>query len=100
LIEGGAIATVAIKDKEARRFAVPPAAFDKLLRHPSGGRMLGDPNVENFPAGVVDDEKDVERPEQDRLDAEEIAGPNRRGVLPEKSTPALSLPETPSALHR
>jgi hypothetical protein len=38
-------------------------------------------HVENLPAGVMDDEEDVERLKEDRLDAEEIARPDGRSVL-------------------
>jgi hypothetical protein len=43
--------------------------------------MLRHPHVENLPAGVMDDEEDVECPKEDRLDAEEITRPDGRCVL-------------------
>jgi hypothetical protein len=82
------IATVTVMDEEARRAVIPAAAFHDLLRHPLGCRMLGHLDVENLAAGVMDHEKDVERPEKDRLDAEEVTGPDRRRMLLEKRAPA------------
>jgi hypothetical protein len=38
--------------------------------------MLRYPEVQDFPAGVMNDEEDVERPEEDCLDAEEVTGPD------------------------
>jgi len=38
--------------------------------------MLRYPEVQDFAAGVVNYEEDVERPEEDRLDAEEVTGPD------------------------
>ena len=76
LFEGFPIATVTIMNEEPRCLVVPATAFDKLLRHPLGCRMLRYPEVQDFPAGVVNYEEDVERPEKDRLDAEEVTGPD------------------------
>ena len=75
-IEGRAIATVTIMNEEPRCLMVPATAFDKLLCHPLGCRMLRYPEVQDFPAGVMNDEEDVERPEEDCLDAEEVTGPD------------------------
>ena len=75
-IEGRAIATVTIMNEEPRCLMVPATAFDKLLCHPIGCRMLRYPDVQDFPAGVMNDEEDVERPEEDCLDAEEVTGPD------------------------
>jgi hypothetical protein len=63
------------------RLAVPTAAFHNLLCPPLAGRMRCDMHVENLPAGVMDDEEDVECPKEDRLDAEEITRPDGRCVL-------------------
>jgi len=52
-----------------------------LLCRPLGGRMRRHMHVENLPAGVMDDEEDVECPKEDRLDAEEITRPDGRCVL-------------------
>ena len=70
-IEAAAITVVAVMNEEAWRLAVPTAAFDDLLCRPRGGRMRRHMHVENLPAGVMDDEEDVECPKEDRLDAEE-----------------------------
>jgi hypothetical protein len=51
------------------------------LCRPLGGRMRRHMHVENLPAGVMDDEEDVERLKEDRLDGEEITRPDGRCVL-------------------
>src|SRR5215813_15497934 len=45
-------------------------------------------HVENLPAGVIDHEEHVQRSERDRSDAEEIARPDLRAVLPQERPPA------------
>ena len=91
--------TVTIMDEEARGLAVPAAAFHDLLRHPVRGRMPSRPDVEHFPAGVIDSEEYIQGPEEDRLDAEEIAGPYRRGVLLEEPAPAWRWIPIPWTTH-
>ena len=80
-IEGGAITAVAIMNEEAWRLALPAAAFDNLLCRPLGGRMRRHMHVENFPAGVMDHEEDVECPKEHCFDAEEITCPDGCCVL-------------------
>jgi hypothetical protein len=46
--------------------------------------MLGHMNMENLPAGVIDNEEHVQRTERDRSDAEEVARPDLRAVLPQE----------------
>ena len=68
-------------NEEAWWLGVPTAAFNNLLCRPLGDRMRRHMHVENLPAGVMDDEEDVECPKEDRLDAEEITRPDGRCVL-------------------
>src|SRR5215468_6471751 len=42
--------------------------------------MLGHMNMENLPAGVMDNEEHVQRTERDRSDAEEVARPDLRAM--------------------
>jgi hypothetical protein len=65
--EAGAITVVAVMNEEAWWLGVPTAAFNNLLCRPLGGRMRRHMHVENLPAGVMDDEEDVECPKEDRL---------------------------------
>ena len=51
-------------------------------------------NVDNLPAGVIDHEEHVERSERDRLDAEEVARPDLRAVLPQERPPSGGRPAT------
>ena len=80
----GAITAVAVMNEETSRSSVPCAAFDYLLRRPRGGRIRRHVHVENLPAGVMDNEKHVQRSERDRSDAEEVARPDLRAVLPQE----------------
>jgi hypothetical protein len=41
-------------------------------------------NMENLPAGVMDHEEHVQRSECDRSDAEEVARPDFRAMLPQE----------------
>jgi hypothetical protein len=43
--------------------------------------------MNNFPTGMMNDEKDIDRPEEDCLDAEEVTGPDFVGVCGEKTSP-------------
>jgi len=83
-IECGTITAVAVMNEETSRSSVPCAAFDYLLRRPRGGRIRRHVHVENLPAGVMDNEKHVQRSERDRSDAEEVARPDLRAVLPQE----------------
>ena len=98
-IEGGAIATVAVMYEKAWRLAIPSAAFNNLLCRPLGGWIGRDLHVKNLPAGVLDHEKHVQRSERDRLDAEEVARPDLRSVLPQERRPSGGRPATMDSLH-
>jgi len=56
-------------------------------------------NMDNLPAGVMDNEKHVQRSERDRSDAEEVARPDLRAVLPQERPPAARWPATMGSLH-
>ena len=83
-IECGTVTAVAVMNEKSRRLAIPSAAFDNLLSSPRGGWMRRDVNVDNLPAGVMDHEEHVQRSKRDRLDAEEVARPDLRAVLPQE----------------
>src|SRR5260370_40319386 len=57
------------------------------------------PDVEHFPAGVIDNEEHIQRLEEDRLDAKEVAGPYRRGVLLEEPAPTWRWFPIPRTTH-
>ena len=57
------------------------------------------PDVKNLPAGVINNKKDRQCAEEDRLDAEEVAGPYRRGVLLEERAPSRRWRPVPGAPH-
>jgi len=79
-IEDCAINAVAIMNEEAWRLSIPGATFHNLLCRPFGARVRRHVDVENLPAGVIDQQEDVECPKEDRLDAEEIARGDGRCV--------------------
>jgi len=83
-IECGTITAVAVMNEKSWRLAIPSAAFDHLLSRPRGGGIERHVHVENLPAGVIDHEEHVQRSERDRSDAEEVARPDLRAVLPQE----------------
>jgi hypothetical protein len=68
-------------NEEARRPSIPSAAVHNLLCRPCGRRVRRHVDVGNLPVRMMDDEEVVKRPEENRLDAEEIARPDGGGVL-------------------
>ena len=83
-MECGTITAVAVMNEKAWQMAIPSAAFDHLLSRPRGGGIRCHVHVENLPAGVIDHEEHVQRSERDRSDAEEVARPDLRAVLPQE----------------
>jgi hypothetical protein len=83
-IECGAVTAVAVMNEKSWRLAIPGAAFDNLLGRPRDGGIRRHVHVENLPAGVIDHEEHVQRSECDRSDAEEVARPDLRAVLPQE----------------
>jgi hypothetical protein len=83
-IECGTITAVAVMNQETSRYSVPSTAFDNSLRRPRGGGIRRYVNVDNLPVGVMDHEKHVQQSERDRSDAEEVARPDLRAVLPQE----------------
>ena len=83
-IKSAAIAAVAVMNEEKSRYSVASAAFDNLLTRPRRGRMRRHVNVDDLPAGVLNQEEHVQRSERDRSDTEEVARPDLRPVLPQE----------------
>ena len=83
-MECGAVTAVAVMNEKSWRLAIPSAAFNDLLCRPLGGRMRRHVHVENLSAGVMDHEEHVQCSERDRSDAEEVARPDLRAVLPQE----------------
>jgi len=48
---------------------------------------------------VMDNEKHLQRSERDRSDAEEVARPDLRSVLPQERAPSRGRPATMGSLH-
>jgi hypothetical protein len=67
---------------------VPTASLNDLLSGPLAGRMTRGPDMHDFATGVMNDEKDIDCPEEDRPDAEEVAGPDFAGMRAKKIAPA------------
>src|SRR6201982_3681170 len=86
-IEVRAVAAVAIVNQESRWRSIPGAAFHDLLRGPVRCRMPRHCHVEDIPVRAPDDEEDVTRLEQDRRDAQKVAGPNVRCVPRQELSP-------------
>ena len=83
-IECGTVSAVAVMNEKSWRLAIPSTAFEHLLSRPRGGGIRRHLHVENLPAGVSDHEEHVQRSERDRSDAEEVARPDLRAVLPQE----------------
>src|SRR6516225_4992761 len=98
-IECGTVSAVAVMNEKSWRLAIPSAAFDHLLSRPRGGGTRRHVHVENLPAGVIDHEEHIQRSERDRSDAEEVARPDLRAVLPQERPPATRWPATMGSLH-
>src|SRR5262245_34990777 len=87
-IECSTITAVTVMNEKSWRLAVPDTAFDNLLSRPRGGGIRRHVHVENLPVGVLDHEEQVEQSERDRSDAEEVARPDLRAVLPQERSPS------------
>ncbi len=87
-MEGRPIPTVAVMDEKTRWLTIPTASLDDLLSRPLACRVARGSDVHEFPTGVMNDEKDIDCPEEDRLNAEEAAGPDFTGMQGKKITPA------------
>ena len=75
-------------DEEARRFTVPAAAFDDLLRDPFRFGVASHLDMQDLAVGMTDRKENVERLEPDRPHAEEITGPDILRMPLEKLPPA------------
>jgi hypothetical protein len=95
-VNGRSVATIAIVDEKTRRFTIPTARLDDLPPRPFVGRMPGRPNMNNLAAGMVNDEKDVNRPEQDRLrrHVDKRYAPARQPKGIQDPEPAVTVPQS------
>ena len=73
VIEGHAVAAVAVVNEKSRSPPIPGTAFDNPLGRPFGRRVACHAHVQNFSIGVPNHEEDIERLEQNRLNAEKVA---------------------------
>src|SRR5262245_17097087 len=62
----------------------PKRSIRLFAEPPTGGGIWRHVHVENLPPGVIDHEEHVQRSERDRSDAEEVARPDLRAVLPQE----------------
>ena len=87
--EVSAIATVAVSDQEPW-LLTPGGRLDHLLPDPGRVRMLRHVPVPDAAPAVVDHDEHVERAEGERLDREQIGGPDAGRVVAEKRAPRLA----------
>jgi hypothetical protein len=92
---GGALAEVGAPDPvtvmdQISRLAVPGRGFDQLPPDPSSGRMGGHFEVDQLATPMTDEEDDVERLEGQRLDDEEVGGPDRLSMVGKEGAPTLA----------
>ena len=87
--EVSAIATVAVSDEEPW-LLTPGGRLDHLLPDPGRVRMLRDVPVPDAAPVVVDHDEHVGRAEGERLDREQIGGPDAGRVVAEKRAPRLT----------
>ena len=84
-----AIATVAVSDEEPW-LLTPGGRLDHLPPDPGHDRVLRDVPVPDAAPAVVDHDEHVERAEGERLDREQIGGPDAGRVVAEKRAPRLT----------
>src|SRR5215813_4791188 len=75
--------------RSIRPFAEPPTRRWDLASRARG----------ELAAGVIDHEEHVQRSERDRSDAEEVARPDLRAVLPQERPPSGGRPATMGSSH-
>jgi hypothetical protein len=74
-------------DEKTRWYTIPTAGLEDLPPCPLAGRVTSGSDMNDFPTGMMNDEKDIDRPEEDCLDAEEVTGSDFVGVRGEKTSP-------------
>ena len=84
-----AIATVAVSD-EKPWLLTPGGRLDHLPPDPGRDRVLRDVPVPDAAPAVVDHDEHVERAEGERLDREQIGGPDAGRVVAQKRAPRLA----------
>ncbi len=87
------------RPKSPHRTPLATASLDDLLSRPLACRVACGSDMHDFPTGVMNDEKDMDCPEEDRLDAEEVAGPDFTGMRGEKIAPARRWLSSMDASH-
>ncbi len=98
-MEGRSVTTVAVMDEKARWLTIPTASLDDLLSRPLACRVARGSDMHDLPTDVMNDEKDIDCPEEDRLNAEEVAGPDFTGMRGEKIAPARRWLSSMDASH-
>ncbi len=73
--------------KIPRRVPIPATGVHDLLGRPVGEGMSGHPNLQDLPGLVVHHEEDVQRPEEHRPHAEEVARPDVLGMARQELPP-------------
>ena len=84
-----AIATVAVSDEEPW-LLTPGGRLDHLPPDPGRDRVLRDVPVPDAAPTMLDHDEHVERAEGERLDREQVGGPDPGRVVPEKRAPRLT----------
>ncbi len=98
-MEGRSEAAVSVMDEKTRWLTIPTASLDDLLSRPLACRVARGSDVHDLPTDVMNDEKDIDCPEEDRLNAEEVAGPGFTGMRGEKIAPARRWLSSMGASH-
>jgi hypothetical protein len=92
-----AVDAIAVMDQVDRVLA-SGRGLDHLAPDPGGGRVSGQVEVEQAAAAVADQEEDVEGPEGQGLDHEQVCCPDGLGLVGEEGTPTLAgRPSWPAA---
>jgi hypothetical protein len=98
-IEGSAVLVVAIPDKEPGRGLLHGGVPD-LLGSPLLGGAPGSGHMNHTAGALVDQEEEEQRPEQEIIGLDEVAGPGVEGVVPDEYCPGLAARATTSARSR
>ncbi len=98
-MEDGSVTTVAVVDEKTRWRTIPTACLHDLPSCPLACRVPCRADMHDFPTAVMNNEKDVDCPEQDRLNAEEVTGPDLLSMGGEKTAPVRRWLSSMDASH-
>ena len=98
-VENSPVTAVPVVNQVPGRISITITGLYHLLSQPIGRGMSSDSDMHDLPRAVTDDEEDVQCPEPDGLNREEIASPKVLRLLSEKLAPTWRRPPVPRLAH-